>query len=84
MRTEAEIVAVLRAANPRAKDHAVAIYAATFLEYHKAKANIDENGPIVFHPRTGEPIPNPFLAVRDRAAKSILASNLKTGDLWTT
>ena len=40
--------------------------------YEKAQKNIEENGEIVTHPRTGAPMENPFLKVRTQAAKQIL------------
>jgi hypothetical protein len=80
--TKADIIAALRALNPRATDAHVAIYAAAFLEHSTAQANIDRHGTIVFHPRTGSPIDNPYVSVRDRSAKTLLSLALKTGDLW--
>ena len=65
--TKATIVASLKADNPRASLADVTMYADAFLEYQAAQANIAEHGSIVFHPRTGAPIENPYLVVRDRA-----------------
>lgn len=42
-------------------------YADLFCEYRAASANILEHGAIVLHPRTGNPVTNPYLVVRDRA-----------------
>ena len=41
-------------------------YADAFADY-QAAANIREFGPIVSHPRTGNPLPSPFLTIRERA-----------------
>lgn len=46
-------------------------YADIFLEYQEATNNISENGLIVQHPRTMNPIENPYLAIRDRATKKL-------------
>ena len=46
-------------------------YADAFCEYRDAMANIRANGTIVAHPRTLAPIENPYLAVRDRALKTL-------------
>lgn len=81
--TKGDVIAKLRPLNPRASDAEIAIYAAAFLEHRTAQANIDAHGTIVFHPRTGSPIDNPYVAVRDRTAKSLLSLGLRTGDLWT-
>ena len=42
-------------------------YADAFAEYREASDNIGKHGAIVKHPRTGNPIRNPYLAVRDGA-----------------
>jgi phage terminase small subunit len=52
------------------RDKAV-MYADGWAEYQEAAQNIREHGAIVQHPRTGNPIENPYLAVRDRAAKRL-------------
>jgi hypothetical protein len=59
-------------------------YADAFLEYSVAMANIDANGVIVGHPRTGSPIENPYLSVRDRALKKLQAfeSGDDVAELW--
>jgi phage terminase small subunit len=64
------------------KDRAT-MYADAFLEYTEATANIEENGTIVQHPRTANPIENPYLAIRDRAARKLAAMRkLKADFLW--
>lgn len=80
--TKLEVVAALRAANPYASDTEVHVFASALLEHRAAQANIDENGTIVFHPTTAAPITNPFVAVRDSTARTLLKLGLKTGDLW--
>jgi len=42
-------------------------YTDAYLEYREASKNIDEHGAMVLHPRTSNPIENPYLKVRDRA-----------------
>lgn len=42
-------------------------YFDAYEEYRLASENIEKNGPIVQHPRTAQPMENPFLKVRDRA-----------------
>ena len=81
--TKQQVIDILRPLNPRASDAQIAIYAAAFVEHEVAQANIDANGTIVFHPRTGSPIDNPYTTVRDRTAKIMLGLALRTGDLWT-
>ena len=82
--TKAEIVAKLTAAGDR-RDRAI-MYADAFLEYQEATENIAKHGIIVQHPRTSNPIENPYLAIRDRALKKLttfqgIFSN--TSSLWS-
>ncbi len=86
----AQVVDYLRHKNEGASLQAVALYADAFGEYRAAMANIREHGAVVFHPRTGAPIDNPFLRVRD-AARKALGEFAKPGpmrirevdDLWS-
>lgn len=64
------------------RDRAVQ-YCEAFLEYRTAAANIAEHGAIVQHPRTGNPIENPYLAVRDRALRKLRSMwDVPAGGLW--
>ncbi len=64
------------------KDRAT-IYADAFLEYREACENIEKYGIIVSHPRTANPIENPYLSIRDRASKKMLSMRLIQADhLW--
>ena len=59
-------------------------YADAFMEYMMATQNIDEFGVIVKHPRTGNPIENPYLVIRDRALKKLQAmENVQCDELWS-
>lgn len=79
--TKIEIVDRLVTAGAR-RDVAVQ-YADAFIEYRDASANIDEHGAIVQHPRTSNPIENPYLQVRDRALKKLQAMRgVNAAGLW--
>jgi len=79
--TKHQIITALTKRGAR-KDQAT-IYADAFMEYHEATANIDKFGIIVAHPRTANPIENPYLNIRDRAARKMLAMRgLKADFLW--
>src|SRR5690606_27894848 len=81
--TRDDVLAVLRRETPRAVPHDLVIYADAFMSYREAMENIDRNGTIVAHPRTAAPIENPYLKVRDAAARVIRGmKGIKTGDLW--
>ncbi len=60
------------------------IYVDTFLEYRKAMDNITANGAVCQCPRTGSPIDNPYLKVRDRAQKTLvdLSRRVKHADAF--
>jgi phage terminase small subunit len=67
--TKPEIIKILvESGNDLAKS---TIYADCFLEYQEATENIDKNGLIVQHPRTMNPIENPYMKIRDGAIKKI-------------
>lgn len=82
--SKAEICQKLKKLNTSmVRDSDIAIYADAFIEYKKAQANIDEHGTIVFHPKTGSPIENPYIQIRNKASAVIQRfDKLKTGDLW--
>jgi hypothetical protein len=63
--TKEEIITILLQ-NGVSRD-LTAQYTDVFLEYQEASENIDTNGLIVQHPRTMNPIDNPYLSIRDRA-----------------
>lgn len=80
---KADILADLQRQNPRARPSDLVIYADALVEYRKAQENIDEHGSIVFHPRTGSPIDNPYVRVRDRASALIRRmSKIKADGMW--
>jgi len=66
-----DIATELHADNPRARRVDIDIFADALRTYHEAAANILKHGSIVAHPRTGAPIENPYLKVRDSAARGI-------------
>jgi hypothetical protein len=81
--TRSDIVAVLQRDNPRAKIAVVSLYADAFQTYQEATANIAQYGAIVQHPRTGQPMPNPYLPLQS-AARVVLQKLAipKTDSLW--
>lgn len=62
--TRDEAVSVLRRDNPKGRADDVAMYADCFMDYREAQENITKNGSIVAHPRTGQPIENPYIKVK--------------------
>ena len=59
------------------------MYADAFVDYQEAVANIRQHGTIVAHPRTHNPMPNPYLDVRDRARATLQRLNVRqAADLW--
>ena len=62
--TRAQVVAAVRGANPKARADDVSMYADCYIDYIEAQENIARNGNIVAHPRTGQPIENPYIKVK--------------------
>jgi phage terminase small subunit len=80
--TRDEVIAILRRENPRKPLEQLTMYADAFADYQTAQANIGEHGSIVFHPRTGAPISNPYLSIRSAAAAAMTRLKLKADPLW--
>lgn len=59
-----DLVAELRKDNPLSRLIDLQIFAGALESYHQAAKNIQENGVIVLHPRTGAPIDNPYFKVQ--------------------
>lgn len=70
--------------NPRAPQQVVAMYASAFATWWEAEENVRKNGAICAHPRTGAPLENPYLKVREAAQRSLAAikARLQTDRLW--
>lgn len=77
-----KILAAILAGNPHARASEIAMYTDAFVDYRTAQLNINANGSIVFHPRTGAPIDNPYIAIRDRAGVLLRKIRLNTDMLW--
>ena len=83
MMTRDEIVAELVKRKTPA-DRAVQ-YADVFLEYQTASENITKNGVIVTNPRTGQPMTNPYVPIRDGALKKLgRMYGVKAEFLWAS
>lgn len=79
-----EIVRLLIEKNPYNRVDEICIYANAYLEYMEAVENIEKNGSIVAHPRTGVPLENPYLKIKTNASRVLRSINLKNLDeLWT-
>lgn len=86
-----DIEAELRLDNPTVRLVEVRVFADALRTYHEASRNVQGNGAIVMHPKTGAPIENPYLKVLkqsgdvlSRSGKKIRANRvleLLTGDL---
>ena len=75
----AEVLALLRELNPQRSRAAVSMYADAFADYRAAQRNIRLNGTMVAHPRTGAPIENPYLKIRETARRALLDLRAKGG-----
>lgn len=66
----AKVLAVL-VRNGNSHD-AARMYCDLFCEYFEAQENIARNGAVCANPRTGAPVENPFLKVRNQARAALL------------
>lgn len=82
--TKEQAIELLTQHNAPTRAPDIAMYAASFISYLEADDNINRNGSIVAHPRTGSPMENPYLKVRAAAMKEMQSNGrLKgLGELW--
>ena len=82
--TRDEVLGVLRLTNPDARRDEIALYADSYMDYREAQDNIVRNGNIVAHPRTGQPIQNPYIKVKVQAMNQLRKANrlLVVKALW--
>lgn len=84
MMERGEVLSILRSDNPKARSDKLVMYADAYLDYQKARANIEENGTIVAHPRTGTPLENPYMRIMDNAfARMTKLGVVKADRLWS-
>ena len=80
--TKPEIIALLREQNPTRHDVDLVVYAEAFIEHEAAQAKVEKLGSIVINEKTKMPVDNPYIAVRDRTARTMMDLKLRTGGLW--
>lgn len=77
------VIELLKKQNPKAKLAEIAMYADAYMDYMAAQRNIDAHGSIVFHPRTGAPIDNPYLRVREKSGATMRSLKfIKADAVW--
>lgn len=59
-----DIFAELRSENPSKRSVDLRIFADALQIYREAAKNVEANGAVVSHPRTGAPIENPYLKIQ--------------------
>jgi phage terminase small subunit len=82
--TKADVLAILRRDNPKARQQDLVLYADVFTQYREASDNVTANGTVCAHPRTGAPMPNPYAAIQSRALADLgrIKARLMTDALW--
>lgn len=80
--TKPEIIALLREQNPTRHDVDLVIYAEAYIEHEAAQGKVEKLGSIVVNEKTKMPVDNPYIAVRDRTARTMMDLKLRTGRLW--
>ena len=83
--TRDEVMSILRRDNPAGKQDEISMYADFYMDYMEASANIKEHGNIVFHPRTGAPIDNPYVKIKTNAMKQLrtITRLCNVGAIWS-
>lgn len=66
-----DIEAELTLDNPREKAVTLRLFADQLRIYCEAAANVQKNGAVVFHPRTGAPVENPYLKIQAATAAAM-------------
>lgn len=80
--TKADVLKILARNNPRVGQDKIRMYADAYMDYVEAQTNISTNGAMVAHPKTGAPIENPYLKIRERMAAQLAKFKLDTRGLW--
>lgn len=76
-----QIIAELKLLNRSMTDLQLTLYAQTLKLYAEAKENLDKNGTICLHPRTGAPIENPYLKIHNQQLLTLKKFNhVKTNE----
>ena len=57
--------------NPDVQQVELQVFVDNLLVYREARANVKKNGSIVLHPRTSQPIENPFLKVQAQTGQIV-------------
>ena len=68
--------------NPKITRERIMIYVDAVFSYQEATENIQRNGAISAHPRTGAPFENPYFKIRTQCANILRKIRLETGTLW--
>jgi hypothetical protein len=63
---------ILKRLNPDIHADELDVYLDALNLYREASANIAKNGAVTGHPKTGAPITNPYLPIRDLVSKQIV------------
>ena len=78
-----EIRELLKKDNPKIATGQIELYSRQFATYLEAAENIQANGVIVSHPRTAQPMENPYVKVRAAAEASFGKMRMvKSDTLW--
>lgn len=75
-----DVAAELRIDNPALPSPVIQMYADALDAYVAASANIKANGAICLHPRTGQPIENPYVKIQCQYQKTIASMRQVNAD----
>lgn len=77
-----EVLRILKKNNKSAAQDKIRMYADAYMDYQEAAENIRENGAICAHPKTGAPMDNPYLKVRNQMRPILVKMRIKSDGLW--
>jgi hypothetical protein len=77
---EIDILGELVRDNPSVSRIILRIYLDALQGYLEAAENVEKNGRVCFHPRTGSPIENPYLRILNEQGKVLRGMQLISGD----
>ena len=77
-----EVKKILKKNNPTKKADRISMYADMYVDYQEAAENIKRHGALCAHPKTGAPIENPYLKIRQQMQAKLSKQQLNTAGLW--
>jgi phage terminase small subunit len=82
MKSRDDVIKILEGNNKSLKRDKIIMYCDLYMDYQESAKNIRDNGAICAHPKTGAPIDNPYLKVRQQMIASLVKIRVNSDGLW--